>query len=211
MISWPVYTIGSNSYFCHFPKGFSMASNPEYRAFLWRSIIRAFFYFGGIVGFYFLYQYTMPENWKAILSPITDRPWLVFSVYTLSETFFGIIPPEFFVIWAVSSSIMAYSLKVAALAFLSFAGALINFYVGRQLHRGWIYRTLVNGRFKKYVGYYKRFGGIIILISAVTPLPFAAISLISATLGFSFNSYLMYASARFLRFLFYGIFFWKIH
>lgn len=188
-----------------------MASDQEYRAFVRRSALRAVIYFALIVGAFFLYQTLMPDNWKALLAPINNHPQLVFLIYTLSETFFGIIPPEFFVMWATGFGLETYSLMIALLAILSFAGALINFYVGRHLHQGRIYRLLIEGRFYKYVGYYQRFGGIIILISAVTPLPFAAISLISGTLGFNFKSYLIYASTRFLRFLFYGIFFWGIN
>lgn len=192
-------------------KHLSMKRDPEYRAFVWRSALRAVVYFGLIVSAYFLYQYLMPEDWKAILAPISDRPKLVFLIYTLSETFFGIIPPEFFVIWATKFPLHTYGWIIAALAVLSFVGALINFYVGRQLHEGRVYQFLIKGRLKKWVGYYHRFGGIIILISAVTPLPFAAISLISGTLGFRFHRYLYFASARFLRFLFYGFFFWGIN
>lgn len=188
-----------------------MAGDPEYRSFVWRSVIRGVVYFGLIVGVYFLYQHFMPDDWKAVLAPISDNSRIVFLIYTLSETFFGIIPPEFFVMWATTFSLFTYSWMIAAMAILSFAAALINFFLGRQLHEGQVYQFLVKGRLNKYVGYYHRFGGIIILISAVSPLPFAAISLISGTLGFRFTSYVLYASMRFLRFLFYGFFFWGIN
>jgi hypothetical protein len=187
-----------------------MATDRTYRSFILRSTFRAVVYFGVIVGLFFLYQNLMPDDWKQLLAPVTDNAQLVFLIYTLSETFFGIIPPEFFVIWALGSTLPVFAVIVTALALLSFAGALINFYIGTKLHSGRLYQWLISGRLGKYVDYYHRFGGIIILISALTPLPFAAISLISATLGFPFRSYLVYASARFLRFLFYGLFFWEV-
>lgn len=187
-----------------------MPADRDYWSFILRSTFRAVVYFGLIAALFFLYQNLLPSDWKQILAPVADNGQLVFLIYTLSETFFGIIPPEFFVMWALTRPPLVFILIVAALAVLSFLAALVNFYVGTRLHSGRIYRWLISGRLRKYVDYYHRFGGIIILISALTPLPFAAISLISGTLGFPFRSYLVFASARFLRFLFYGLFFWEV-
>ena len=188
-----------------------MLRDPEYRRFVLKSAFRGVVYFGIIVGLFFIFKYWVPSNWKVLLAPVTSKPLLMFLIFFLSETFFGIIPPEFFIIWSSGNfPLEIYSFQVALMSVLSFLGALIAYWAGTKLHHGGLYNKIMKGRMKKYVYYYQRFGGAIIVISAVTPLPFAAISLISATLGFRFPKYCLYASTRFLRFIFYGFFFWGI-
>lgn len=186
-----------------------MFNDPEYNRFVMKSTIRGLIYFTAMVGLFFIINLWMPENWKAILDPITKNPKLVYLVFFASETFFGIIPPEFFIMWAVKSTLDTYILKVLLFSILSFTGALIAFFVGKKIKNGGLYDKLLQSRFSKYVGYYHRYGGVIIILSALTPLPFATISLISATLGFKFTKYCLFASLRFIRFVIYGYVFWQ--
>ncbi len=186
-----------------------MAKDPEYFRFVIKNTIRGLVYFSVMVALFIIIKLWMPENWKAILAPITDSPALVYLVFFGSETFFGIIPPEFFIMWAVKSPLDIYILQVTLFSLLSFMGAFIAFFVGKKIKNGGFYDRLLQSRFSKYVGYYQRYGGVIIILSGLTPLPFATISLISATLGFKFSRYCLFALTRFIRFLIYGYVFWQ--
>jgi len=186
-----------------------MIQDPEYGRFILRNVIRGLVYFALMIGIFIGLNTLIPENWQAVLDPVLDHPMIVFTIYLLSETFFGIIPPEFFIMWAVRSTLSIFILKVALFAVFSFVGAFIAFYVGTIIRRKGLFNKLLKSRFSKYVGYYQRYGGVIIILSSLTPLPFATISLISATLGFGFKRYCLFASTRFLRFIIYGFVFWK--
>ncbi len=186
-----------------------MLKDPEYKRFVIKNSIRGIVYFGFMLGLFIAIKVWIPENWNALLKPISQHPNLVFLVFFLSETFFGIIPPEFFVMWAVNSTLTVFISKVALFSILSFTGAFIAFFVGNKIKDGGLYEKLLQSRFSKYVGYYQRYGGVIIILSSLTPLPFATISLISATLGFGFKKYCLFALPRFLRFIIYGFVFWK--
>ncbi len=94
------------------------------------------------------------------------------------------------------------------MAVISFIGASITFFIGTKIHKSRLYDKLVNGRFNKYVLMYRKWGGVLIVLSGMTPLPFATISLISASLGIPYLNYAIFASTRFIRFLIYGLIFW---
>lgn len=185
--------------------------DPEYKRFLYRNILRGLLYFIGIIGIYFLAREYMPDNWYLLLEPFTSRPAVMYLIFFASETFFGIIPPEFFVIWALKNPLPQYVLMIALFALISYTGGFIAYMVGKKLHGGLIYNRLQNSQFRKYLEYYQKYGGVLIGISALTPFPYATISLISGTFGFPTKKYHLFASLRFLRFIIYGFFFWEVH
>ena len=62
---------------------------------------------------------------------------------------------------------------------------------------------------KKYIiGKYERkinmYGGIAVVIAALTPLPFSATSAVVGAIGYPINKYFLFALARFLRYFLYG-------
>lgn len=189
-----------------------MKRKPGFYYFLGKHIFRGLLYSAGIIGIYFLFKYHVPFDWEAWLSPFTSRPFLMYLVFFVSETFFGIFPPEFFIIWAssITEKVFIFGLLVFILSVISFTGASIAFWAGKMIHRSAFYARLATGRWRKYLRIYRRWGGVVIVISALTPLPFATIGLISAAFGFPYKRYFWFASTRFLRFLIYGILFWQI-
>ncbi|MEQ8561666.1 MAG: hypothetical protein RID18_09180, partial [Cytophagales bacterium] len=43
----------------------------------------------------------LPDDIKNWLTPLRERPFLVYSIFFASEVIFGIIPPEIFMVWAL--------------------------------------------------------------------------------------------------------------
>ena len=145
-----------------------------------------------------------------MLTPLRERPFFVYSVFFISETIFGIIPPEVFMVWALDQGILHYLEVIFLLTALSYLGGIIAFYMGKFFTNFRFFRRIKIGEtYRKYSNTYRRFGGILILIAAITPLPFALISLISGSMGYRFRRYMVYASVRFLRFAVYGYFIWE--
>ena len=68
---------------------------------------------------------------------------------------------------------------------------------------------------KNIIGKYERkinaYGWLVIVVAAITPLPFSATCAVIGAVGFNRNKYLFYSSARFIRYAIYGFFIWLAH
>lgn len=160
---------------------------------------------------YLLLDYLLPEEWDEWISPLTDRPLLMFGIFLASETFLGLIPLELFIFWAKNEPVNLYVLYVLLLSLLSFAGGLLAFWAGRFVDRIPLLKRLTRwSSYEEYAILYRRWGGIIIILAALTPLPFAMISFLSSSFLFPLQRYLLYASTRFLRFAALGWLLWGV-
>jgi uncharacterized membrane protein YdjX (TVP38/TMEM64 family) len=151
----------------------------------------------------------IPDDMKARLDPLRERPFLVYTIFFTSEVFFGIIPPEIFMAWATDQTIIKYIQVITLLTLLSYAGGIIAFFIGKVFSNTGFFRQIKRRQwYHDYSRTYRRFGGILILISAITPVPFALISMISGSFGYRFRNYIRFAAFRVLRFVVYGYFVW---
>ena len=61
----------------------------------------------------------------------------------MSEVILGIIPPELFMIWAISSKpIDSYLLYVVVFSVLSYTAGFSAFLFGKYLHNTWLYEFM---------------------------------------------------------------------
>ena len=149
-----------------------------------------------VVGYVVIQQHT---GFDAFMDHIGQWPIMVYSVFTLSEVIFGIIPPELFMIWSVKNGLFeSYYLNIALLASISFAAGILGYFMGSFLKRK------LPQFFDKYILRYKntlnRYGGLLILVGAITPIPFSAICMLVGSTNYNFSRFILIASARFLRF-----------
>ena len=64
----------------------------------------------------------------------------VFVLFFLSEVILGVIPPELFMIWAITSKpIDIYPIYVMAFSVISYLAGFVAFLFGKYLHRTWLY------------------------------------------------------------------------
>ena len=155
-----------------------------------------------MVLYIFLQKYTA---FNGFIDHIGQWPIMVYLVFIVSEVVFGIIPPELFMIWSIKHGLFnAYFLDVLFLAGISYTAGVLGYYVGANASKvGWLEPKL-----KKYVFRYKnslnRFGGLLILVGAITPIPFSAICMLVGSTGYQFSRFLFIAAARFVRFTAYS-------
>ncbi len=184
----------------------------DYYNFIAKNALRALIWFAAIIGLYLLFNYTIGDHFKEWAKPLENKPLLILGIFFASETIFGIIPLEFFVIWAKNISahtVENYGLLIFLLSALSYLGGMIAYYFGRKIKNfPRLAKFFERESFQQYKTLYRRYGGILIVLAALTPLPFAAFSMISASMGFPLNRYLLYSSTRFLRFIYVGVFVW---
>ncbi len=106
--------------------------------------------------------------------------------FFLSELLIGIFPAELFMMIYQSKSLDEYFLIVLILGIISSLCGFIAFLVGRYLNAAKIARVVVlQKKFKKYGDMFLKYGWVIVILAATTPLPFAMISFIAGYFKFS--------------------------
>ena len=125
-------------------------------------------------------------------------------VLGLSEIVLGILPPDFFILWAHTFS-YPWAM-VLLLATVSYAGGLASYWIGQRLHHVPKIKELVDVRFAAHLTQIRRFGGLLIFLAALTPLPFPPVCTVAGVVNFRFRWFLWIAATRFLRFFLYALF-----
>ena len=132
------------------------------------------------------------------------RWYVVLIVFFISETFFGLIPPDLFIIWA--HSFPHEFLVITYLACLSYIGGLLAFKIGNSIRKIPAINLFVNKRFQAHFGTFKKWGGILIILSAYFPLPFSTVSLVAGVMQYPLKFYLIFALSRIPRFYIFSLF-----
>ena len=180
--------------------------------FFFKNFIRGLIFFAIAILFYkFIFRYFDLSASENIFSFDLSSS-LVFILFFFSELIFGLIPPELFMIWIINAkSLDLYPYFIAILAFLSYFAGFMAFMFGKYLHKTWLYEIM-----KKYIiGKYERkinlYGWLVIVVAALTPLPFSATCAVVGAVGFNKIKFLYFALARFVRYAIYAYMIWLAH
>lgn len=185
---------------------------PDRNRFLIRNLLKGFLWLAIIVAGYLFLRKNYDFTLETVLGPFYDVPSVIYSIFLLSEVIFGIIPPEFFMIWSLRTEVlMNYVNNIIALSVISYIAGVIGFGVGAYLKNTRFYRIMkvrVFGKFEKHLNYY---GGFLVVVAALTPLPFSGIAMLVGSVHYPFKKYLWVSLFRFVRFVAYGIVIWEAH
>ena len=128
---------------------------------------------------------------------------MLMSIFFISESFLGLIPPELFLIWSTESS--HPFLYVFLLALLSYMGGIVSFFIGRYLYLIPFIKSFIENQISKHIVNLRKWGGFFIVLGAVSPLPHSLISMTSGLIKYSLKNYLLWSLFRFLRFFIYAV------
>ncbi len=179
--------------------------------FLFRNLVRGLMWFAVIITVFILLEEYIQENFQARVEQIYDSLFLFYGVFTLSEIIFGLIPPEFFMYVYVLNHIPLhnYIIDLSALTIISYGAGVIGYYVGRNFSKTGFFEKIS----EKYLGQYqnslRKYGGYLVLVGAVTPIPFSAMCMLAGSINFPLRSFLLISIARVLRFAVYGWMVWS--
>jgi membrane protein YqaA with SNARE-associated domain len=173
--------------------------------------------FRGIVAFILLlvalliFKQFVDEHYETYIKPVADQPIYVFSFFFISEITTGFIPPEMFMFLYLNSPALKFWKIVTLMTILSYIGGLCAFYIGRYFGtKGIVEKWKQHERYSKFIYYYNRFDGVMLIIAATTPVPYALVSMISGALGNTTIHYIKYAfTTRFIRFYLYAYVLWE--
>jgi len=130
-------------------------------------------------------------------------PWyLAAASLFVSEIVIGFLPPDLFILW--SQSLPYPWLMVLLLSVLSYLAGIVSYLIGERLHHLPKVHEWIDIKFAEQFTQIRRFGGLLVVLAALTPLPFPIISTIAGMVGYRFHWYLLAALTRFLRFALYA-------
>jgi len=133
---------------------------------------------------------------------------LVLITFFVSETLLGLVPPDLFIMWAEQFS-SPYAV-VGLLAMLSYLAGLLSYFLGLRLVRWKSVSNYVNVKFGKHFAMLRSWGGFIVVVAALLPLPFSTMCMGAGMLKFSFKSLAILGLFRLVRFFVYAFFIFQM-
>ncbi|MDE5422466.1 hypothetical protein L3073_09630 [Ancylomarina sp. DW003] len=127
----------------------------------------------------------------------------VYSLFFASESFLGLIPPELFIAWV--KTMPSPIVNLSLLALLSYLGGVVSYFIGKAILTIPRVKHTVESKMEKHIINIRKWGGFLIIVGALLPIPFSMVSIASGIINFSFRRYLMFGLFRFLRFYLYAI------
>ena len=172
--------------------------------FLWKNLLRGLIWFAVILTAYILASEDIKVYQKEI-NDIGDRLPLLLGIFTVSEIVFGIIPPEIFMlIWQSKGILSEYVLNLTYLTLISYAAGVIGYYIGHYFSKTPVYQRINERYLKKYDRQLKKYGIYLVLVGAITPVPFSATCMLAGSVNISIKDFLLICISRIVRFAGYG-------
>jgi len=173
-------------------------------SFLWKNLLRGLIWFGVILTAYILASEDI-KVYQQEINSIGDRLPLLLGIFTVSEIVFGILPPELFMlIWQSKGVLSEYVINLTYLTLISYAAGILGYYIGHFFSKTSIYRRISDRYLKQYDSQLKKFGLYIVLVGAVTPVPFSATCMLAGSVNLPIRSFLLICISRIIRFAAYG-------
>ena len=144
-------------------------------------------------------------NFGNLFTYITETyaPLNILLVFLISESLLGLVPPEIFIAW--SNKMPSPIFYLSLLATLSYVGGIISYFIGR-----WVFTLpkvyeYMEGKMKKHLKQIRRWGGFLIIVGALLPIPYSMTSMAAGMIHYKFRNYLLFGLLRFVRFYLYAV------
>lgn len=157
-------------------------------------------------------EYIFNQDPKLWISRFYSNPLLIYAIYIGSEIFFGLFPPEIFMIWAFNKGdLLTYVWNISFFAAVSYGAGVLSFLAGRYLRRVLLFRFLGRKFFSKYWPLVRKYGAFLIVVAAFTPVPWATVCLLIGSTEYRMSRFLLIALVRLIRFILYGVIVYQGH
>ncbi|MGE0770228.1 MAG: hypothetical protein AB7K37_00840 [Cyclobacteriaceae bacterium] len=177
--------------------------------FLIKNLVRGLIWFAVIITAYILVQGEL-EVYEEQITRFGDRLPLMLSIFTVSEVVFGIIPPEIFMlVWQTKRILSEYVFNLAILSVISYGAGVLGYWIGQNFTKTNLFRTTFGRYLDSYGTNLKKYSGFLVLVGAVTPVPYSAMCMLAGSANFRFKYFLLISIARILRFSVYGWMVWS--
>ena len=116
----------------------------------------------------------------------------IYLLFFASESFLGLIPPELFIAWV--KTLPEPITNLSFLALLSYIGGCVSYFIGKTVLTIPAVKRVVENKMEKYIVNLRKWGGFLIVVGALLPLPFSMVSMASVLYDF-FYSLLRYSTS----------------
>jgi len=186
-----------------------MAEENKYK-FLVRNLIKGFAWFAVLLILFISFKDNISFQADSGLMKYGNSPFIVFSIYSLSEIIIGIIPPELFMMWSLElAEYRNYIVDLSLLASISYIAGTLSYLFGRYFNSTVLYRYLRKKYLRKYEENFNKFGGFLLVVAAVTPVPYSAICALVGSVKYPIKKFFLITLFRFARFGVYGYLVWQ--
>ncbi len=187
-----------------------MLNLSEKTRFLLSNLLKGFIWLMGIIAIFILFKKYVDQEFLVKLERITGNTFLVYLVFFTSELFFGIIPPELFMIWGLGrGTLLDYANIIAVLSVISYFSGFSGFLFGRFLNTTRFYKFVRVRYLRRYERKLNNYGLYLIIVASLTPVPYSAICMLVGAVKYPVDRFLLFSLFRFLRFAAYSAFIWE--
>lgn len=173
-------------------------------SFLWKNLFRGLIWFAVILTAYILAAEEI-EVYEKEINAVGDRLPLLLSIFTVSEVVFGIIPPELFMlIWQSKGVLSEYIINLTYLTLISYVAGVLGYYIGKFFSKTPLYQRMHERYLKQYDTKLQRYGLYLVLVGAITPVPFSATCMLAGSVHTPIDKFLLVCISRIIRFAGYG-------
>jgi membrane protein YqaA with SNARE-associated domain len=156
-----------------------------------------------VVGLLAIFHFTVMPLPVALDLAVKELPsYGILTFFFISETLLGLIPPELFIAWAGKTADPTLNLFLIAL--LSYLGGMCSYFIGRWSLKIPAIHNYLEVKMAKQLIMARKWGGILIAVGALLPLPFSVGSLVAGMLRYPFKYWVVIGLLRFVRFALYG-------
>ncbi|MBK7650566.1 MAG: hypothetical protein IPJ20_07225 [Flammeovirgaceae bacterium] len=180
-------------------------------SFLIRNLLKGLLWFAIIITAFIFLEGYIQEHFTNHIAEIRAYPGVLYGVYTLSEIVFGIIPPELFMlVWVLDKiDVSGFIINLSILTVISYGAGVLGYYIGLNFSKTSFYQQHIRVKYlAQYEKKLKKFGGYLVFVGAVTPLPFSATCMLAGSINMNIRYFLLICISRVLRFAVYGWMVW---
>ncbi len=178
-------------------------SRTGFYLFVWESLKKAFFPIAAIVVGLLLfnkYVYNINDGLEQMTETFSRLGVII--TFFISEILLGLLPPEIFIAWTKKTEDPIINLSIIAI--LSYVGGLITYFIGKATLRISSVKEYLEVKMAKNLKNTKKWGGILILVGALLPLPFSIACLTAGMIKYPFKNVVGFGVFRLVRFAIYG-------
>jgi|TARA_B110001454_G_scaffold216201_1_gene239034 membrane protein YqaA with SNARE-associated domain len=171
--------------------------------FIWESLKKAFWPIVFVIISLFIfnkYVYNINDGLQTITETFSRLGILV--TFFISETLLGLVPPEIFIAWTKKTADPILNLSI--LATLSYVGGLISYFIGKTALKVKSVKEYLEVKMAKNLKNTRKWGGILILVGALLPLPFSIACIAAGMIKYPFRNVVFFGLFRFGRFAAYA-------
>ncbi|NCT17978.1 MAG: short-chain dehydrogenase [Flavobacteriaceae bacterium CG_4_8_14_3_um_filter_34_10] len=179
-------------------------SYTGFYGFLGSSLLKAIplivLFIGGLLAIHF---YVIDVN--VLLSKMTETfpAFGILSVFFISESILGLIPPEIFIAWSSKSATPIFHLSLLAL--LSYAGGVVSYFIGKAITKIPSVTEYLEVKMAKHIRNTRKWGGFLIIVGALLPIPYSLTTMTAGIINYPLKSLLFFGTLRLLRFYIYAL------